>query len=118
MKCRRSLTFYEPDEKQGGFEQGIQSAIERLLVSFNFLFRIESPPPRVASGAIYELSEHRSRVSPVVLSLEQPPRRRTAGAGAARGTLDEPKVLEQQVRRMLRDPTIEGAGRRASPRHG
>ena len=35
--------------KDAGFESGIQSAMERLLVSFNFLFRIENPPA-TASG--------------------------------------------------------------------
>ena len=39
------LTFYRSGSKQGGFEEGVRAAIERMLVSFNFLFRIEATPP-------------------------------------------------------------------------
>ena len=36
--------------RERGFEAGIQSAIERMLVSFNFLFRIESEPAGAAGA--------------------------------------------------------------------
>ncbi len=97
------LTFFRTGRKQGGFEQGIQAALERLLISFNFLFRIESPPARATSGAIYKLSEHdlASRLSFFLWSSVPD---EELLALASRGTLDDPKVLEQQVRRMLKHP--------------
>ncbi len=49
----------------------------------------------------------RSRVASVLLPLEQHPGRRTAGLSRAKGTLRDPKVLQQQVKRMLADPKSE-----------
>jgi mono/diheme cytochrome c family protein len=97
------LTFFRTGRQQGGFEQGIQTALERMLISFNFLFRIESPPARAANGAIYRLSESdlASRLSFFLWSSIPDEELLTL---AGRGTLDDPKVLEQQVRRMLHHP--------------
>ena len=58
------------------------------------------------AGAGHALSDQRrrARVAAVVLPVEQHSRRGAADAGRA-GTLQQPAVLEQQVRRMLADPT-------------
>ncbi|MBI4473773.1 MAG: DUF1592 domain-containing protein [Acidobacteria bacterium] len=98
------LTFYKSARNELGFEAGIQAALERLLVSFNFLFRMQSEPPaRTASGAVYRLSdtELASRLSFFLWSSIPDDELLTA---AERGRLKDPAVLEQQVRRMLRDP--------------
>ena len=65
--------------EESGFDAGIQRALQRLLVSPEFLFRIERDPADVAPGT--QLPHHRSRarVPAVVLPLEQHP-----GRGAAR----------------------------------
>src|SRR5262245_36901557 len=50
------LPFYESGRKEGGFDRGIQRAIERLLVSSQFLFRIEHPA-RLSAGTVYRVSD-------------------------------------------------------------
>ncbi len=97
------LQFYDMGSRAGGFETGVQSAIERLLVSFNFLFRIESDPGNLSPGAVYRLtdSDLASRLSFFLWSSLPDDELLTL---AAAGRLRQPAVLEQQVRRMLADP--------------
>ena len=42
--------FYQSRPADGGFDGGIQTALERLLVSPQFLFRIERDPAGAAPG--------------------------------------------------------------------
>jgi hypothetical protein len=97
------LKLYAVGRREGSFEAGIKFALEGLLVSPNFLVRIEPDPQDVAPGTAYRLSdlELASRLSfflwssipdDALLDL------------AERGKLKDPAVLEQQVRRMLADP--------------
>ena len=97
------LQFYERGRTARGFDGGIQSAIERMLVSFNFLFRVESDPPQAHPGTAYRLSDLdlASRLSFFLWSSVPDDELREL---AARGRLRDPDVLDQQVRRMLRDP--------------
>jgi mono/diheme cytochrome c family protein len=97
------LPFYESGRKEGSFDRGIQKAIERLLVSSQFLFRIERTPSTIAPGATYRLSdlELASRLSFFLWSSIPDDALLDAAIG---GRLKDPNVLEQQVRRMLVDP--------------
>jgi hypothetical protein len=97
------LNFYDKGRADRGFDGGIQTAIERMLVSFNFLFRIESDPPKVAPAGIYRISDLdlASRLSFFLWSSIPDDELRTL---AERGRLHDAAVLEQQVRRMLADP--------------
>lgn len=97
------LTFYEAGSRERGFEAGIQSALERMLVSFNFLFRIDHEPAGTAPGSVYRISnlDLASRVSFFLWSSI--PDEELLNL-AITGTLADPGVLAQQVRRMLRDP--------------
>ena len=52
--CSRSTTAAV---RASGFEAGIQTAIERLLSSPKFLFRIERSPASVEPGAAYPLTD-------------------------------------------------------------
>ena len=94
--------FYQDGRGTGGFESGIEMAIRRLLVSPEFLFRIENDPAGVAASTTYEVSdlELASRLSFFLWSSI--PDDQLVDA-AVRGTLRKPGVLEQQVRRMLAD---------------
>ena len=102
----RLLPFYEQGVEEGGFERGIQRAIERVLVSPEFLFRIERDPADAATDEIYQVSELElaSRLS-FFLWASIPDDQLLELASA--GRLREPGVLDEQVRRMLADPRAE-----------
>ena len=97
------LEFYEAGRREGSFDAGIQSALERVLIAPDFLFRIERDPTDIAPATAYRLSDDEiaSRLSFFVWSSV--PDEELLGL-AARGRLDDPAVLEQQTRRMLADP--------------
>ncbi len=96
------LGFYEAGRREGSFDAGIQAALKRMLMSPQFLFRIESEPKGVAPGTAYRLSdvELASRLSFFIWSSIPDDELLDL---AARGKLKEPAVLAQQVQRMLRD---------------
>ena len=97
------LELYTAGYQTGGFEAGVKWALEALLVSPDFLFRVERHPANVATGTPYRLSDLdlASRLSfflwssipdDALLDL------------AVAGRLSDPAVLDQQVQRMLNDP--------------
>ncbi|MDQ3438940.1 MAG: DUF1592 domain-containing protein, partial [Planctomycetota bacterium] len=100
-EMRTLLEFYDAGRAQG-FESGIQSALERMLVSFNFLFRIETAAPTALRGAAPRLSDVdlASRLSFFLWSSIPDDELLNL---ATRGRLTDPVVLARQVRRMLRD---------------
>ncbi len=98
------LSFYQRRRNQGGnFDAGIESALQFMLASPEFLFRIESDPPGVAAGANYRVDDLAlaSRLSFFLWSSI--PDEQLLNL-AAQKKLHESAVLEQQVRRMLADP--------------
>ena len=97
------LAFYRAGRGEGGFERGIQEALTRLLVSPEFLFRIERDPLQADAHGVYRISdlELASRLSFFLWSSIPDDELLDA---AARGALADPEVLEQHVRRMLADP--------------
>jgi len=96
------LKFYREARAEGGFENGIEMALCSVLVSPEFLFRVEQDPSGVASNTAYRVSdlELASRLSFFLWSSIPDDELLDA---AARGRLRTPAVLEQQVRRMLAD---------------
>ena len=103
------LSFYEKGRQTGGFDVGIQRALERLLVDPEFLFRIERDPSGAAPGTLYQLGdlELASRLSFFLWSSIPDDELLEV---AENGTLKEPAVLEAQVRRMLRDERTRALG--------
>ena len=89
--------------RKRGFDAGIEQAIERILVSPNFLFRIERDPDNIAPGTAYRISdlELASRMSFFIWSSIPDDELLNA---AIQGKLKDPLVLDQQVRRMMADP--------------
>ena len=87
----------------GSFEEGIQTAIQRILVDPEFLFRIERDPSGLPSGTAYRVNdiELASRLSFFLWSSIPD---EELLAVAERGRLQDPAVLDGQVRRMLADP--------------
>ena len=99
------LAFFN-DNRAGGFEAGIEIALRRLLVSPEFLFRIESAPRNLAPGSNHRITdlELASRLSFFLWSSIPDDELLDL---AARGQLRNAAVLEQQVRRLLADPRSE-----------
>ena len=101
-ELRTLLTFFEAARKERGFDAGIQAGLERMLVSFNFLFRIEADPPNARPGTVHPLNglDLASRLSFFLWSSVPDDELLDL---AARGRLQDPAVLQQQVTRMARD---------------
>ncbi len=102
------LGFYKSGRAAGNFESGIRAALERVLVSPDFLFRIEADPDNVKPGEPYRLSdvELASRLSFFLWSSIPDDELLDL---AIRRKLGDGKVFEQQVRRMLADPRAREA---------
>jgi hypothetical protein len=88
------LNFYNEGREAGGFDAGIERALRAILVSPNFLYRIEMDSPRLSD---LELA---SRLSFFLWSSIPDDELIEV---ASRGRLREPAVLEQQVHRLLKD---------------
>jgi hypothetical protein len=93
---------YRLARNEGDFESGIQMALQRILVSPEFLFRIERDPRGVTPGTPYRIGdiELASRLSFFLWSSIPDDELLNL---AERGQLRNPDVLQRQVRRMLLD---------------
>jgi mono/diheme cytochrome c family protein len=100
------VPFYNAGRAEGGFDMGIERALERVLVSPQFLFRIENQPANVPAGTPYRISdlELASRLSFFIWSSI--PDDELLDFAIA-GKLKNPASVEQQVKRMLADPRSE-----------
>jgi hypothetical protein len=100
------LAFYKSGRSAGNFENGIESALQRILVDPEFLFRIENDPPQAAPGSVYRISdvELASRLSFFLWSSIPDDELLNL---AEQGKLNNPATIEQQVKRMLADPRGE-----------
>ena len=94
--------YREGRKNDGSFEVGIRKALQGLLMSSEFLFRIEPDPDGVRPGENYELSDIAlaSRLSFVLWSSIPDDELLSV---AEQGRLKDPKVLENQIKRMLKD---------------
>ena len=90
----------------GGFEAGVRLALQKILVSPEFIFRMELDPPDAAPGSVHRISdvELASRLSFFLWSSIPDDE---LLAAAERGALSDPSVLAAQVRRMLADPRLQ-----------
>jgi hypothetical protein len=100
------LAFYQSGRRERDFEYGIEKALRAMLVSPDFLFRIERDPAGIRPGTVYRISDFElaSRLSfflwssiPDDLLLDL----------AEKGKLKDPDILERQVHRMLDDPRAD-----------
>ena len=95
----------------GDFESGIRMAVQAMLASPKFLFRLEQAPATVRAGQNYRISDLdlAERLSFFIWA---------AGPDDAllkivqRGTLRAPGVLAAEVKRMLKDPKAEAVATR------
>ena len=96
------LRFYKDARSNGGFEGGIEMGLSAILVSPEFLFRVEQTPAGIGRGAAYRIGdlELASRLSFFVWSSIPDDELLDL---AIQGKLRNPAVLEQQTRRLLAD---------------
>jgi mono/diheme cytochrome c family protein len=121
---RTLMPFFQSGRSEGSFERGIQSALERLLVSSQFLFRIERPPSPSARPAPPSRNVSNASNASNVLNVPHSVSDLELASRlsfflwssipddelldvAVAGRLKEPRVLERQVRRMLADRRSE-----------
>ncbi len=96
----RIMTFYADGRREGNFESGIETALQRILASPKFVFRIERDPENAPSGTTHRISgvELASRLSFFLWSsIPDDELLKVADK------LQDPAVLASQVRRMLND---------------
>ncbi|MGH9147267.1 MAG: DUF1592 domain-containing protein, partial [Vicinamibacterales bacterium] len=100
------LSFYEEGRRQGGVDAGIERALRRLLVSPEFLFRVERDPAAARPQTSYRITnlELASRLSFFLWSSIPDDELLDV---ASKGQLNSPTVLAQQVRRMVADRRAE-----------
>ena len=96
------MKFYRQAKTDGDFEAGIEMALRSVLISPEFLFRVEQDPVGVAKNTAYSVSDLAlaSRLSFFLWSSIPDDELLDA---AIQGKLRKPEVLEKQVRRMLAD---------------
>lgn len=95
------LAFYR--DGRGDFEDGIQNALQAILVSPDFLFRVERDPKGTAPASVYRLNDFElaSRLSFFLWSSV--PDNELLKL-ASQGKLKDSAVLKAQLARMLADP--------------
>jgi mono/diheme cytochrome c family protein len=101
------LTAYTQARADGDFESGIERGLQQLLISPEFLFRVEADPAAAPkSSPNYRIGdlELASRLSFFLWSSVPDDELLDT---AAKGKLRNPAVLEQQVKRMLADARSE-----------
>jgi hypothetical protein len=94
--------FYEQGRNEGDFETGVRHALQAILASPQFIFRLERAPAGVRAGQIYRISDIdlASRLSYFLWSTV--PDKELVDI-AMKNQLRAPGVLEAQVKRMLQD---------------
>ncbi len=106
------MAFYEQGRREAGdFESGIRMAVQAILASPHFVFRLESAPGTLGPGQNYRIAdlELASRLS-YFLWGSVPDRDLLAAANA--GSLKTAVGFDKQVRRMLADPRSEALATR------
>src|SRR5688572_2805217 len=97
------MRFYRETRHTEDFEAAVENALSSILVSPEFLFRMEEDPKGIKPDTSYRVTNLQlaSRLSFFLWSSIPDDELLEV---AARGDLSKPKILEQQVRRMLADP--------------
>ncbi|MEP7305250.1 MAG: DUF1592 domain-containing protein [Acidobacteriota bacterium] len=100
------LAFYDAGRMEGGFETGVQRAVQRILASPKFVLRVERDPAKAVPGSIHPLTdlELASRLSFFLWSSIPDDQLLDL---ASKGQLSTTATLDKQVRRMLDDPKAD-----------
>jgi hypothetical protein len=103
------MRFYDEGRKVRDFEYGVASALEAILASPDFLFRLEAAPQTSGQRAPVADLELASRLSYFLWGTGPDEELLKVARQRQLGT---PAVLEAQVRRMLADPRSEALATR------
>jgi mono/diheme cytochrome c family protein len=105
------MRFYAEGARTEGFEGGVRTALQAMLTSLHFVFRVEETPAGVKPGSAYRISDLdlASRLSFFLWGTL--PDRELLDV-AARGGLSRPEMSERQLQRMLEDPRADALGTR------
>ena len=101
------LSFYQRQRNaKGTFDAGIESALQFILASPEFLIRFEGDPRDVPAGGVYQLG-HVALASRLSFFLWSSVPDEELVTLASQGKLHDHAVLEKQIRRMLIDPRAD-----------
>src|SRR3990172_3639660 len=114
MDLEGLMSFYETGAAEGDFESGVRTALQAILTSPHFVFRIEEAPDAIEpmeDGGIHRLNdlELASRLSFFLWATV--PDEELVKLGS-QGLLSDPAVVERQLERMLADPRSEALATR------
>ena len=105
------MAFYDEGAKEGGFEVGIRTALEAILASPHFVFRIEETPAAAKPGSRYALNDLDLAARLSFFIWGEPPDDSLVTV-AKRGLLGSPMVLKAQTTRLLADRRSEALATR------
>jgi len=97
------LKFYREARPKEGFDAGVEMAVRSVLVSPEFLFRVEQDPAGVAPKSAYKLPDLELATRLSFFLWSSIPDDELLDLAVA-GKLSQPAVLEKQARRLLADP--------------
>ncbi len=105
------MGFFDLGVAEGGFEVGVRTALQAILASPHFVFRLEEVPSDALPGDIYRIRDIdlATRLSFFLWGTHPDDE---LVAVAEEGRLSDPAVLEAQARRLLDDPRAEALGTR------
>ena len=107
----RLTPLFDKAAAKGGFEAGVRSALEAILASPYFIFRMEKEPEFAKPGGTYRVADV-DLASRLSFFLWGTPPDQELLALANKGALSVPATLEKQARRMLADPRAGALGSR------
>ena len=105
------MKFYDEGASEEGFEAGVGAGMQAVLVSPEFLFRLERMPEGTREGQIYRVSDGDLATRLSFFLWDAAPDEELLEV-AASGRLSDPSTLEQQVGRMLKDSRSEALATR------
>jgi hypothetical protein len=105
-----ALQFYVQGRQHGDFESGIRMALQSILASPRFLFRLEQAPAAAKGGTVRVGDQDMASRLSFFLWDTVPDAELVKAAGL--GTLRTSAGLERQVKRMLADPRAEALSTR------
>jgi Protein of unknown function (DUF1592)/Protein of unknown function (DUF1588)/Protein of unknown function (DUF1585)/Protein of unknown function (DUF1587)/Protein of unknown function (DUF1595) len=107
----RLMPFYQQGASKDGFEGGVRTALEAILASPYFIFRLEREPGVARPGTAYRVSDV-DLASRLSFFLWGTPPDDELIAAATSGKLATPLGFDRQVKKMLADPRAEALGTR------